>query len=474
MNKNFFPTKTQTNEISSYIRYKYPFINTLSYQNKNNKIIQKIHFHKLPFQLNNHYTKNINKKNFFEDEDDTKNNENFKVFMDSLLNKEDLNENIENEKLLISGNSNINCSNNFILKKINNNSIDNTINSTSKKEEDFYYSFHENKFLKKNNNKNNFKIKTDILHNKYKVKNFMLSLPKKNAKKLLSNINNKHILEVINNKGTELNDNNKNKNKDFDIDKNSNSNYISISNFLKSFQKNEKKNFGIDLKKERLYQDKDKDKDNKRKNLNTIKNTSITNCDDYLTKMTQTFSLKEFDGKMLNDLVKIDTTPKKNKDRKKNNSYNYLKRFIPDYKIPKIIFYSKNKDKKDKQRGQRLLEIKEKALLFLKDKSQNSLTLFNVADDKFNLNVSRNINFNSNYFLSGTNYSNINMPSKTNKKIEENVNPFFNSVDRYRINRTKRQTIHIDNKKKKFSPYKTEDNYNNINNINSISEKKMK
>lgn len=64
MNKNFFPTKTQTNEISSYIRYKYPFINTLSYQNKNNKIIQKIHFHKLPFQLNNHYTKNINKKNF--------------------------------------------------------------------------------------------------------------------------------------------------------------------------------------------------------------------------------------------------------------------------------------------------------------------------------------------------------------------------------------------------------------------------
>lgn len=151
MKNKYFSPIPRSNEVLSYLNAHYPTFNTVSNKSsmniykKENK--RKNSMQKLIFERSNRHYLNLNhKKNILLDEDDTKNSENFKLFMDSLLNKEnkensDKNSNNTNS---INNNNSINHStNNLFLNKLNYN-----INhKCSKKEDELYYSFHDNKYI---------------------------------------------------------------------------------------------------------------------------------------------------------------------------------------------------------------------------------------------------------------------------------------------------------------------------------------
>jgi hypothetical protein len=386
--------------------------------------------------------------------------------MSTLLNKEEENEvNAENKNMTNNEESNIHSNQKYFIKKlqdknINNFDISNINNSITK--EEFYYSFRDNKFLNKINNKSFSKIKNDLTLNKYKFKNFISSVPKSNNRQKIYNISNRYYTKI----------------NELDIHKNNinnKQNFSTLNQILGSFQR-DKKDYGINCKiNDFLF---DKEKNEKKENFNR----KIRNNVDYLTKLTQTFSLKEFDGKMLNELIQNENTEKtkkiKNKNNK-NNSFNQIRKFNPSYKIPNIIFHSRNNnfDKMEKENKLKLMTMKENAILFLKDKAQTSKNTYNSSTEKLDLNNNRNnTNFSNKEANNVSKIKNICTSPNINNSInkEKNLKPILKSVDKYYNKKAKRQIIKLGFDKKSFyTSYKIKDNCN-INDINCITSKNFK
>ena len=302
--------------------------------------------------------------------------------------------------------------------------------------------------------------------NKYKFKNYISSVPKRNSRQKIYNISNRYY---TNSNELDIHKNNINNKK----------NFSTLNQILGSFQK-DKKEYGINCKINDFLFDKDKNK--KKENFNR----KIRNNADYLTKLTQTFSLKEIDGKMLNELIQIENTEKtkkiKNKNNK-NNSFNQIRKYNPSYKIPNIIFHSRNNniDKKEKENKIKLMTMKENAILFLKDKAQFNLTAKNTynnnSPEKLDLINNRN---NTNFFNKETNnvnkINNICASPNINNNInkEKNLKSILKSVDTNYNKKTKRQIIKLGvDKKSLYTSYQNRDNFN-INDINYITSKNFK
>lgn len=429
MNNIYSPSITQTNE-TSYKTINYPNINKTSMMMSQNELnIEKKHktpIQKLIFQLNNYRCTMNNKKDFFLDEDDIKNNENFKIFMDNLLNKEDSIDNFGNSNFSNNDNENssIRSNNKFFLKKIDriNNNTNNNI-SNNIKEEDSYYSFFHNNL----NNKSSTKIIKDAFQFQYRLKNYLSSI------KGYNNINNNNT----------------------DLERNKN--YLNYEkNFLSSFEK-EYKNIGINCK------------------INRKRNPIFfrKNKNDDITQFAQTFSLKEFDGRMLNKLEQneiVEKIPKKKKN--KSNSFNKIKKYLRDYKIPKIIFFSRNNNMKDKKNEEKKLNtMKENALHFLKDKTRYSLTSKNFINLNINeknglsINKDKDIDNNKKYFKQV--FSPINKYKKYDK-TEKNLMPYIKNYEKKIL---KNKYMNLKNKKLFYSSIKNRDSTNHnikyitINNI---------
>ena len=449
----------KASDISSYIRINYHTINSLSnlsQKNKNDEISRN-NPKKMLFQLGNHNLIKNNKKDHYLDEDDTKNNENFKIFMSTLLNKEDESEvNLENKNMVNNEESNIRSNQKYLIKKleeknINNFDISNINNSITK--EEFYYSFRDNKFLNKIKNKSFSKIKNDLTLHKYIFKNNISSVPKRNNRQKIYNISNAYY---TNNNELDIHKNNiNNKN-----------NFSTLNQILGSFQR-DKKEYGVNCKINDFLFDKDKNK----KKENT--NKKIRNNVDYLNKLTQTFSLKEFDGKMLNELIQIENTEKtkkiKNKNNK-NNSFNQIRKYNQSYKIPNIIFHSRNNniDKKEKENKLKLMTMKEKVILFLKDKAQFNLTeknTYNNNTEKLDLNNNKN---NTNFF------NNICNSPKININKEKNLKSILKSFDKNYNKKAKRQIIKLGIDKRSLNTSNHNMDNCNINDINYITSKNFK
>ena len=461
----------KASDTSSYIRINYHTINSLSNlspKSKNDENIRNIP-NKMLFQLGNHNLIMNNKREHYLDEDDTKNNENFKIFMSTLLNKEEENEvNAENKNMTNNEESNIRSNQKYFIKKleeknINNFDISNINNSITK--EEFYYSFRDNKFLNKIKNKSFSKIKNDLTLYKYKYKNYISSIPKRNNRQKIYSISNRYY---TNSNELDIHKNNINNKK----------NFSTLNQILGSFQRDKKEN-GINCKINDFLFDKDRNK--KKENLNRKNRNNV----DYLTKLTQTFSLKEFDGKMLNELIQIENTEKTKKIKNKNNknySFNQIRKYNSSYKIPNIIFHSRNNnfDKMEKENKLKLMTMKEKVILFLKDKAQFNLTAkntYNTSIEKFDLNNNRN---NTNFFNKETNnVSKINnictSPNINNsinkdkilKSILKNVNKNYNK-------KAKRQIIKLGIDKRSLNTSNHNMDNCNINDINYITSKNFK
>ena len=182
-----------------------------------------------------------------------------------------------------------------------------------------------------------------------------------------------------------------------------------------------------------------------------------TFINDNISKLAQTFSLKEIDGKTLNN-IETENIEKKYK-KYKNNSFNHIKKCIPENKIPKIIFFSRNNDKKDKETKHKLNTLKEKAYHFLKDKSTYSLISKNSYKTNFNEKTELT-KYNSNYFS-----KNINSPINKLKLIysnERNIMPFLKLFEKNYKKKMKKKKMNINkNKKNMFSSLKN--NYYNNN-----------
>jgi len=471
MKNKYYLLLPKASDTSSYIRINYHTINSLSNlspKNKNDENSRNIP-KKMFFQQGNHNLIMNNKKEHYLDEDDTKNNENFKIFMSTLLNKEEESEiNLENKNTTNNEESNIRSNQKYLIrrldeKNINNFDISNINNSITR--EEFYYSFRDNKFLNKIKNKSFQKIKNDLTLNKYKFKNYISSVPKRNNRQKIYNISNRYY---TNSNDLDIHKNNINNKK----------NFSTLNQILGSFQR-DKKEYGINSKINDFLLDKTKNK--KKENFNR----KIRNNIDYLTKLTQTFSLKEFDGKMLNELIQIENTEKtkkiKNKNNK-NNSFNQVRKYNPSYKIPNIIFHSRNNnvDKKEKENKLKLMTMKENAILFLKDKAQFNLTAkntYNANLEKLDLNSNRNNTNNFNIETNNANeINNICTSPKINNNInkEKNIKPILKSVDKNHYKKSKRQIIKLGNDKKSFYiSYQNRDNFN-INDINYITSKNFK
>ena len=459
MKNKYYLLLPKANDTSSYIRINYHTINSLSnlsQKNKNDEISRN-NPKKMIFQLGNHNLIKNNKKDHYLDEDDTKNNENFKIFMSTLLNKEDESEvNLENKNMVNNEESNIRSNQKYLIKKleeknINNFDISNINNSITK--EEFYYSFRDNKFLNKIKNKSFSKIKNDLTLHKYIFKNNISSVPKRNNRQKIYNISNAYY---TNNNELDIHKNNiNNKN-----------NFSTLNQILGSFQR-DKKEYGINCKINDFLFDKDKNK--KKENINK----KIRNNVDYLNKLTQTFSLKEFDGKMLNELIQIENTEKTKKIKNKNNknySFNQIRKYNPSYKIPNIIFHSRNNniERKEKENKLKLMTMKEKVILFLKDKAQFNLTeknTYNNNTEKLDLNNNKN---NTNFF------NNICNSPKININKEKNLKSILKSFDKNYNKKAKRQIIKLGIDKRSLNTSNHNMDNCNINDINYITSKNFK
>ena len=325
MNKKYSPSITQISDISNFTINNQSNNNTLSIlstqskcNNEHNIKNQKQNFN---YQMKSYCISKNNKKDLFLDEDDIKNNENFKIFLNTLLNKKEFKSgfvnNTNNDITLYEDNSNIHSNKKFLLKKLskkNNkykNEILNSKSTSTNKERYISNSFRDNQI------KNNSKTNNDFVPFQNELKNFLTPVPKIDKKQIRYDKDNKF-----------------NKNNDLQNNK-------------------EKKNIGVDC---RIYEYFDyKNKRNKNK--------------EEITKLAQTFSLKEFDGRMINKLY-LTSKNKKNK-KSKNNSFHYIKKYIPDNQIPKITFFSRNNDLKEKEIKNKISTMKANAFHFLKDKSQN-------------------------------------------------------------------------------------------------------
>ena len=426
MNYKFSPSISQTNE-TSYRTINYPNINSLSIipshnmQNTETDSTNKSPKHL--YHLTTHRPLMINKKDLFLDEDDTKNNENFQIFLDNLFNKEESTADIDEKFLRKEENSSINSNKKFFLGKIKLNNYKYDINK-NKKEEEKYYSFRDNKKIQ---NKINTKVNNkDYFQLQYKLKNFLFSIPIKSKKQIIYNNNNYKDKDYYKN--------------DFD----------STNDILKSFQ-NEKKNIGIDCKISDYYNNK----------VNKAKKRNNT-TDGNLNKLTQTFSFKQFDGEMLNNLIELGKLDKKSK-KTKNNSFNHFNKYVPEIRIPKIIFYSRNiREKKDKIEEKKLNTMKEKVIHFLKDKKYNLVP-------KNTHNNNKKINKNNKSDINNIYCKNILNPFEKIKLIYgngANLIPYLENFDKNYKKKMKKNRLNINNKKNIFSSLKSKNKNKNCSNIN--------
>jgi hypothetical protein len=424
MNYKFSTSLSQTNE-ASYRTINYPNINSLSLiQNHSKQNTEANSTNKSPkflYHLTIHRPLMNNKNDLFLDEDDTKNNENFQIFLENLFNKEENTTNIDEKLLRNEENSSINSNKKFFLGKIKLNNYKYDINK-NKKEEEKYYSFRDNKKVK---NKINTKINNkDYFQLQYKLKNFLFSIPKKSKKQIIYNNNNYN---------------------DKDYYKN---NFDSTNDILQSFQ-TEKKNIGIDCKISNYYNN----KVNKAKKRN--------NTPSNLNKLTQTFSFKQFDGEMLNNLIELGKLDKKSK-KTKNNSFNHFSKYVPEFKIPKIIFYSRNnQEKKDKITEKKLNTMKENVMHFLKDKKYNL-----VPKNTYNNNKKIN---NNNCDINNIYSKDILNPFEKIKLIYgggTNIIPYLVNFDKNYKKKMKKKRLNINNKKNIFSSLKIKNKHKNCSNIN--------
>ena len=444
MKNKYFSPIPRSNEVLSYLNAHYPTFNTVSnkssmniFKKENNR---KNSIQKLIFERSNHHNLNMNhKKNIILDEDDTKNSENFKLFMDSLLNKENSDDISNNKNSINSNNSIDHSSKNFFLNKLNYN-----INhKCSKKEDELYYSFHDNKYL----NKAQKTIK-DLSPYKNNEKKYISSFPKKRLREILCDIDNNKNIDIK-------------KNSDFKIDIDKfvikNANFNSLDNILNQFQ-TKTKNIGIDCKISEDYLfDKDKERNIRFNPNHRNKKNNKNNRNNKNDKLTQTFSLREFDGRMINKLIKVGDNAK---NSKKNNSKKYLlNKNKPDFKMPKIIFYSRNSNL-NKENMHQLMTMKENAILFLKDKTENH---FSTKDS--NTLKNKNINFNNMYFSKET-YVPLTKLKKFNK--EKNLIPFFKRFEKYFIKKPKKQMNSVDNKKNMLTKFKNKYYYKDNDLVNVI------
>jgi len=311
------------NKISSFMkRMNKPSYKTINFShiplNTQNKILEKNVTPK-------YYKFNINNQNL--DEDDTKNNQNFKIFMSNLLKKE------KEKKYIL----NIHSNKYFFRKKINLNSL-------------------------RNNSK-------------------------ENSDSYLTSRNEKNKIVPIG-----LNKNNTTDNNTFNIDEQKNNEV-------------ERRSIGLECNIIDIFKNK---KSRNIRNITYKRDNSILDIN--TTNNTQTFSLQEFNGKMLLKTKKKNYSQKLNKIQKnKNNinSFNCIRKIIPKNLIPKIMFYSNNITKKEKENRIRLLEMKEKAILFLKDKNniinknselKNSVNSYYFTNEKTDFTLNKNSMSNINYF----------------------------------------------------------------------------
>ena len=415
MKNKYFSPIPRSNEVLSYINAHYPTFSTVSnnssmniFKKENNRknCIQKLIFER----SNRHYLNMNHKKNIIFDEDDTKTSENSKLFMDSIFNKESSSD-ISNKKHSINSYNSIKHStNNFLLNKLNYN-----INhKCSKKEDELYYSFHDNKYIS--------------------------SFQKKKLREILYDNDNNKKIDIK-------------KSSDLKIIKDINFN--SLDNILNQFQ-TKTKNIGIDCKisDDNLFEKAKERKRNITFNPNIIKKRNNKNNqndrNNNIQKLTQTFSLREFDGRMIHELNKVEDNVKNSKN---NGSKKYLLNKIkPDFKMPKIIFYSRNNNL-SKENAHQLMTMKENAILFLKDKTENHFS----TKDSNNM-KNKNINLNNMYFSKET-YAPL---TKLKKNKEKNQILFFKSFGKYYAKKSKKQMNSVDNKKNLFIKYKNK-YYNNIN-----------
>ena len=426
MNKQNSESKTQASETSIGTK-NYLSFNTLSIISSQSKynIEQDIkNLNQKPiYQLNSNFISKNNKKDLFLDEDDIKNNENFKIFLDNLLTKEESKSEFvyknNNIITLNDDNSSIHSNKKFFLRKLSkkNNKYKTKIMNDNSNQKDGYISYS----LRDNKIKNKSRINNDFFPFQYKLKYFLSYVPKKDKKQINDSIENKC------NKNIYLYNNN------FEIN----------NNFLK-FLNTEKKNIGIDCRTYEYFDHKNK----RNKNKDEMKN------------LTQTFSLKEFDGRMLNKLYKSKKTNIKKKN--KNNSFGYMKKLIPDYKIPRIIFFSRNNEMKEKKIENKINTIKENAIRFLKDKSQNNLFSKNSYTYYFKEKTDLNLNNNSNNILLNQIYN-----AKSKYKLiygnERNIIPYLRNFGKNYKKEIKKSKTNIKNKKNYFSSFKKSDNnYMNI------------
>ena len=430
---------TQTNE-SSYKIINYPNIKKNSFISSETKLNtqekQTMPNKQLFSQLNSYRAINNNKKDFILDEDDIKNNENFKIFMDDLLSKDKSTETISFVKTnIVNNNNNSNNKNDnnilsnqsiFINKRNgSNNKKYNTCIKNIKKEEDLLYIFYRNK--NKIRNKTLIKIRNEGLPLQFDINNYIESLSKKRNQQIMNN--------------TKTNNNN-----DLDINKNILDNKNSL---LTTIQK-ERKSIGIECK---II---------KKRNTKLFKN----NINDNMPQLSSTFSLKEFDGRMLNnlDLNKICENISK-KQKIKNNSFNHIKKAIPDYKIPKIIFFSRNKDRKNKRTEHKLNTMKEKVLHFLKDKSYDSLNRKIINNNEKN-DLNRSKNYNNNI---SKNILNPITKIKFFLHNESYLIPYIKNFEKSYNKKVQKQNMNIKNKKIFYSSFKNKDYYNFNNNLKNIT-----
>ena len=234
--------------------------------------------------------------------------------------------------------------------------------------------------------KNMFPDEDDTKNNK-NFKNFMDSLLEKEKTDDNTDISNIHSNNIF------LNKNPKN-NKFFSVQLCKHRN-IFISNDI------ERKSIGLECKIADYLKYK-KDRNNKNCLLRNRQNmffSNSTNC-----KNSQTFSLREFDGKMLRITKKLTYSQKieKIQKKKKNNSYNYIRKILPKNIMQNILFPPKTDERREKENKLKLTN----AILFLKDKNSKnnkngetkSLINYNYMNEKKNLMFNRLKNNNNNIY----------------------------------------------------------------------------
>jgi hypothetical protein len=350
--------------------------------------------------------------------------------MNNLLNKEDstdalVNSNIVNNKInnhSNKNNANMHSNKDFFNTKKNEISFK-IYNNKNKKEEDLLYTFYHNKLR----NKSSIKIRNEAFPLHFDINKYIVSMPKK-------------INQQVGH------DTNKNNNNDLGINKNK----VDEKSSLLAFQK-EKISVGIDCK------------INKNRNSKPLYKNNIK---DSIPQLSSTFSLKEFDGRMLNNskLNLIFESFSKNK----NNSFNQIKKNIPECKIPKIIFFSRNKDIKHKQTEHKLNTMKENALHFLKDKSYDSLTGKKIINNHYEKNDLNN----SKYNTTGKIYKNVLNPKAIIKYFLHNefyLMPYIKNFEKSYNKKIQKRNMDIRNKKIFYSSFKNKDYYNLNNNLKNVT-----